>query len=249
MNPSSPAPGDERPGAEPIHWHGERLLLDPDRALVWPAARTLFLADLHLGKPAAYRRLGTPVSEAVTDRDLLRLDALIARHHPERLVVLGDLFHSRAAWDPEVIERVSAWRAAHATLELLLVSGNHDARAGPPPHSLPITLRQGPCSDGPWRLMHDPAQAASESAPVLCGHLHPGVRLVSPLGSMRAPCFWFGTRVGVLPAFGRFTGCALIRPREGDRVFALGHGRVMEVRGRARITPASERPPRPKPHP
>ena len=73
------------------------------------------------------------------------------------------------------------------------------------------------------------------SLPALCGHLHPGVRL-HPAGrtkrpGMRTPCYWFGGTLGVLPAFGRFTGCAMIRPRERDRVFVVGNGRVIEMNG------------------
>ena len=48
---------------------------------------------------------------------------------------------------------------------------------------------------------------------------------------MRAACYWFSETVGVLPAFGRFTGCAMVRPRDGDRVFVVGEGRVAPVGG------------------
>ena len=45
-------------------WAGEPLHLLPERALWWPAARVLFVADLHLGKAATYRALGQPVPAA-----------------------------------------------------------------------------------------------------------------------------------------------------------------------------------------
>ncbi len=37
----------------------ERVQLLADRALYWPRARTLFVADVHLGKAAAFRAGGT----------------------------------------------------------------------------------------------------------------------------------------------------------------------------------------------
>jgi metallophosphoesterase superfamily enzyme len=65
---------------------------------------------------------------------------------------------------------------------------------------------------------------------VLAGHVHPAVR-VGGRGRdrLRLPCFWFGPRVGVLPAFGAFTGTHTITPAPGDRVFAVADDRVLAV--------------------
>jgi metallophosphoesterase superfamily enzyme len=64
----------------------------------------------------------------------------------------------------------------------------------------------------------------------LAGHIHPAVRLTERGGqSLRLPCFWFGARVGVLPAFGAFTGSARVRPRAGDQVFVVADGEVIGV--------------------
>jgi len=54
------------------------------------------------------------------------------------------------------------------------------------------------------------------------GHIHPGVR-VSGGGrqSLQFPCFYFTPAFCVLPAFSRFTGLAMIRPKETDQVFAI----------------------------
>jgi hypothetical protein len=38
----------------------------PDRATWWPAERVLFVADVHLGKPATYSALGQPVPKGTT---------------------------------------------------------------------------------------------------------------------------------------------------------------------------------------
>ena len=61
------------------------------------------------------------------------------------------------------------------------------------------------------------------------GHVHPGVKL----GGMRLPCFWFGERVAILPAFGKFTGLHVMRPgsQPGERVYAVGPGAVIPVFG------------------
>jgi metallophosphoesterase superfamily enzyme len=63
----------------------------------------------------------------------------------------------------------------------------------------------------------------------LAGHIHPAVRLTSGEESLRLPCFWFGARYGVLPAFGAFTGTAEIRPRRGDQVYVVAEQEVLKV--------------------
>jgi len=37
----------------------------------------------------------------------------------------------------------------------------------------------------------------------------------------KLPCFWFGKDVAVLPAFGDFTGCAVVDAAEGDSVWVV----------------------------
>jgi metallophosphoesterase superfamily enzyme len=64
----------------------------------------------------------------------------------------------------------------------------------------------------------------------LSGHLHPAAVLDGAgRQALKLPCFWFGRRVGVLPAFGDFTGCAAIRAVAGDRVFVVAENRVLAV--------------------
>jgi hypothetical protein len=46
----------------------------------------------------------------------------------------------------------------------------------------------------------------------------------------RLPCFWLTPELGVLPAFGAFTGSADISPAPGDRVFAATEHAVLEIR-------------------
>lgn len=205
-----------------------------DRALCWPRRRTLLVADLHLGKAAAFRAAGVPVPESTTGAMLARLSAIIERFDPARLVILGDLLHARTGRSPEVIGAVDAWRRRHADLDILLVRGNHDERSGDPPPSWRMSVRGEPChddGDAAVRFAHHPeaAERAPRDTHVLCGHLHPAVVLSSPERALRAACFWFRRRVCVLPAFGVFTGTAVVRPSRGDHVLAVGDGAIVDV--------------------
>jgi len=101
------------PAACEAVWAGERLHLLAGRALWWPARRTLFVADLHLGKAAAYRALGQPVPGGTTQQNLARLDALIAAQAPQAIVFLGDFLHAPEARTPALLQAALAWRSRH----------------------------------------------------------------------------------------------------------------------------------------
>lgn len=216
-----------------ITWNGIDLLLDADRAIVLREARALLVADVHLGKAATFRAHACPVPEAVTDADLDRLSALVERHDPACIYVLGDLFHAPQSLGAGALQPFRTWRAGH-DLPLTLVRGNHDRRAGDAPADLSIRTVNGPTGLSGLDLVHEPP--ASPARPTLAGHVHPGVSLRArfPRGGLRAPCFHFSAAVGVLPAFSRFTGAESVRARSGDRIFAVGEGAVIEVSPRAR---------------
>ena len=79
---------------------GESVELHAERAMHWPRARTLFVADVHLGKAAAFRAGGVAIPRGATANDLARLTALIERTRATRLVILGDFLHAAAGRVP-----------------------------------------------------------------------------------------------------------------------------------------------------
>jgi uncharacterized protein len=209
---------------------GVELQLLCGKAAWWPAERTLLVADAHIGKAVSYRRLGVPVPEATTGGNLDALDRLLATHAAKRIVFLGDLLHSRLAHDRATLAAFAAWRELRSQLELILVRGNHDDRAGDPPPSWgvhcvdePFVLPSAPC----LALCHHPD--ARDNAYVLAGHHHPCVTVGRGIDRLRLPCFHIGERVGVLPAFGAFTGMHPIDRAPGDRVFVVADNAVHEL--------------------
>lgn len=186
------------------------------RALSLPAFSTLLVADAHLGKAAAFRRLGVPVPRGTTAAALERLDALLAASGATRIVFLGDLLHAKQGRAPGTEAAVAAWRERHAALDLVLVRGNHDRHAGDPPTAWGVRCVDEPFALGPFALCHHPQPVPGAYA--LAGHLHPGVVVGHGRERLRLPCFHFGPDVGVLPAFGEFTGLHTVQPAPGDAV-------------------------------
>ena len=209
---------------------GERVVLLPDRAAWLPAHATLLVADAHLGKAASFRRLGVPVPEASTDGTLARLDATIAATGARRIVFLGDLLHAARGRGPVLDAALQAWRSRQAGLDLVLVRGNHDRKAGDPPPAWGLLAVAEPLRLGGLALRHHPQP--EPGAYVLAGHVHPAAIVGGPAHQrLRLPCFWLGAEVGVLPAFGEFTGGRVVEPEAGDRVFVAGGERVWALRG------------------
>jgi DNA ligase-associated metallophosphoesterase len=204
---------------------GSRARLLAERALLLTDARALVVADLHFGKAASFRARGVPVPRGTTDGNIRRLDLLLAGTGATTLIFLGDLFHAREAHAPDTVAALCAWRRRQSALEMILIEGNHDRHAGPPPAVLGIQVVDEPFCMGDLALCHHPQQLPG--AHVLAGHLHPCVRLYGAANdSLRLPCFWIREPMTLLPAFGEFTGGAPIAREAGDRVVAVGDGRL-----------------------
>jgi DNA ligase-associated metallophosphoesterase len=207
---------------------GERLVALPDRALFWPSEHIVFVADVHLGKAATFRASAIPIPGGTTETILNSLSAVLNRTQARNLVFLGDLWHAKAGRTAGVVNQFLAWRRRHQDVEMTLVEGNHDRRSGRLPDEAEVLEVEEPHRLGPFALRHYPEP--SELGYVLSGHLHPGAVLDGGgAQSMKLPCFWFGESVGVLPAFGDFTGCAAIQPSRQDRVIVLAENQVLSV--------------------
>jgi DNA ligase-associated metallophosphoesterase len=223
---------------------GERFVLLPERAVFWPAASTLLVADLHWGKDQSFRRHGIPLPTGDLDEELERLATASRRTEARRIVVLGDLIHDATGMTDEVVARVTAARRSIlAVPEFVLVRGNHDRHLPRMPAPLGIEERHEPWlpegRDGRFALAHD-ADAAAEAlggpaeplAPYLfCGHRHPTVRLRPRRSgdSLRMPCFHVESTRAHLPAFCRFSNGPPVERRADDRVFAVVEETVVEV--------------------
>ena len=212
-------------GALALDLAGQTVQLLPAKALWWPHAATLFVADAHIGKAATYRAHGVPVPEATTADTLGRLSALLTELPVEKLVLLGDLLHAAEAHRPAVSAPLHAWRARHTRVAMQLVRGNHDSRAGDPPPSLGIEVVDEPLDLAPLAACHHPQRLAGTT--VLAGHWHPVVHLRGRgRDGLRLPAFWHAPGLLVLPAFGAFTGGQALPHDAAARLYGVGGGRV-----------------------
>lgn len=208
----------------PFILKGEELELHPLKALWWPARRTLIVSDVHVGKAGHFAAHGMPVPLMAFKENCWNLSLLYDTYCPERVLFLGDLFHSRrnAEWDI-----FYDFSQNYPQLDAVLIRGNHDSLADDVYTDLGLTLVDS-LEEGPFRLVHEPEEGESERYR-LCGHIHPAVRLKGGNDSMRLPCYWFGKFEGVMPAFGSLTGTHRVKPKKGDSVFVSTGKEVVRV--------------------
>lgn len=203
----------------------QNLIIDPLRAVYWIEQKMLIVSDLHLGKAGHFRKNGVPVPRQVHISDFQKLNSLIEKYTPESIIFLGDLFHSELneEWQDFVF-----WSNHHREIRQILIEGNHDILHQKAYAATQIEILQQ-LTLPPFHLTHVPADSELYN---LAGHIHPSVRLT---GSARQgatfPCFYFAARSGLFPAFGNFTGNHRIKPKKGDRVFALTGHSVIDLMG------------------
>ena len=216
-----------RDAAEPalLELAGPRLELLPERAVYVPALSTLLLADLHLGKGDAFRRAGIALPAGGTAQDLARLSALIERHQPEQVIVLGDLIHGPVPEDAHWREQWRRFLDRHAGQRFAAVLGNHDRALRGAGDFEGVQLLPEGSACGPLRLHHEPPEAdaaeriSTARSLVVCGHLHPVLRLRQPGLPPRLPAFWLRGQRLMLPAFSAFTGGYALQPKPGDQLW------------------------------
>ncbi|GAC1309624.1 MAG: ligase-associated DNA damage response endonuclease PdeM [Steroidobacteraceae bacterium] len=207
---------------------GETLVMHPERAVLWPARRTLIVADTHFGKSGLLREQGLAVPAGSDEHDRTRLTHLIAQTRALRLIVLGDFLHAPLDAGSPDASALARWLATLGSTEVHVVAGNHD-RGVAQRWLPPVQWHHAEMREPPFRFMHDFEQGRPSDVPfTLSGHVHP----VAKLGGLRksgsrVPIFWLRKWGLVLPSFGVFTGGFAVTPAAGDRVFAVGTERVV----------------------
>ena len=204
-----------------------------DRAVYLPAAETLVLSDLHIGRDEA-SNLELRVGE---HGDLTaRFERLLAYFSPDEVVVAGDFLHSFSTLPRGVAETVRELKTAcrEAGARLVVTPGNHDAMLD--------EVWDGPTHSeyrvGDWVVCHGHEEPTTDADGYIVGHDHPAI----DIEGQRRPCYLAGdgvygdSRLLMLPAFTRLAGRARPRRRRDADVPAVG--RVPPTVVRKLLTPS-----------
>jgi len=150
------------------------------------------------------------------------MESLFQTFAIERILFLGDLFHSDQNNEWHLF---AAW-VEQQKAELVLVEGNHDVIPSWKFEQLGLKMVESLTQEG-FFFTHFPT--TQEDHFVFCGHVHPGVKLKGAgLQRLSLPCFYQSQNQLILPAFGAFTGLHLLQAKAGDRVFVTTGKEVVE---------------------
>ena len=183
-----------------------------DRTLYLPAANTLVLADLHLGRDRT-SAVELPVGERNDIHE--RLETHLESVSPSHVVLAGDLLHSFDRVPTGVSESLQSIkdRIDDAGATVTVLQGNHDTMLS--------TLLSGP-TQSEYQLSDDVIVAHGHRRPTrgaeryIVGHEHPTILVEGA----RRPCAlactdqFDGSEVVVLPAFTRLARGTLVNGLE-----------------------------------
>tara|TARA_B100001146_G_scaffold220750_1_gene229923 strand:- start:53 stop:682 length:630 start_codon:yes stop_codon:yes gene_type:complete len=189
----------------------------------WEEQKALLVADVHLGKISHFRKYGSAVPQSAIQTNFDRLDEAVTEFQPQKIIFLGDLFHSALNAEWNLFE---SWLQKQQA-EIILIAGNHDIISPIHYEELGVKIYQELQIEN-FRLTHHPEEKETDFN--ICGHIHPGYRLVGLAKQhLKLKCFFRSKNQLILPAFGEFTGAFLMKPEEKDQVFVCAQSEVIRV--------------------
>ncbi|MEY3989302.1 MAG: hypothetical protein RI985_383 [Chloroflexota bacterium] len=192
----------------------------PSRALYWPIRQMLVVADLHLG------RIVSRAPKLLDDVQLTlsRLSDALAQTKASQLLFLGDVFHMRNAYHPELVNAFDVWRTSHEQIEMILVRGNHERAMGDPPGQLRLHCVNPGYAEGGVTFLHEPRHMNSFT---ICAHLHPCLLVPTDRAiATTVPCFVWNQEYLYMPAF-EDTIPGRVISRRFDEQYACIHNQMV----------------------
>jgi uncharacterized protein len=201
------------------------FILHPSGSAFWQERNVLLISDVHLGKVSHFRKYGVAIPENSILRNFERLNEVLEFFAPQKLVFLGDLFHSKKNQEWELF---ATW-LQYIQTEIILIAGNHDIIEQKHYDELKVRVTKEIIAGG-FLFTHHPQER--QGVFNFCGHIHPAVQLYG-MGKqfMKLPCFFKKENQMILPAFGEFTGTFVLRPEEKDCVYAIAKDQIVTVCG------------------
>jgi DNA ligase-associated metallophosphoesterase len=205
----------------------ETYVLLNEKALFRASDATLIIADLHLGKAQHFRKNGIYLPQKSAEKDYERLKQLIGSLKPQRIILLGDLFHSTYNHEWELF---CGFVNGFKKIEFVLILGNHDILEEQQYKSICSKIVEDVLEEDDVVFSHHPLKKIPKNKINIAGHIHPGV-VLSGKGKqhVKLPCFyWFSNQL-ILPAFGSLTGLQLIVPEKEAKVYVVATKKVMQM--------------------
>ena len=188
-------------------WNGTKLELYANQVLFIPLTRELLISDIHIGKAEYFQLNGIPLTNHEDENNLSRIYKLINQFKPRKIVILGDLFHSRYSLNKNLIYKVEKLFKTFKN-KIELIEGNHDKGC----HLNDISYLKQKSSLN-LIFTHEPIAKKDNYTLNICGHYHPKLMLKNNQDKLSFKCFAYDSFNNnlYLPSFGDLTGGFLCR--------------------------------------
>ena len=185
-----------------FYWEDTLLEMLPSRALFLPETKELLICDIHLGKAEYFQQNGIPLTNNSDENNFSKIKKIVKKYSPKKLIILGDLFHSKYSIDKNLQEKVEDLPELLKT-NVELVLGNHD---------IGCKIKNLKVFDikkiKNIVLSHEPINLVNNKTFNICGHYHPKLYLKNKGDKLSFRCFAMDMKKNTLylPAFGDLTG-------------------------------------------
>ena len=185
-----------------FYWEDTLIEMLPSRALFLPQTKELLICDVHLGKAEYFQQNGIPLTNNSDENNFTRIESIVRKYSPEKLIILGDLFHSKYSISKTLQRKVEGLPELLKT-NVELVLGNHD---------IGCKIKNIKIFDIKKNkniiFSHEPLTLADNKSLNICGHYHPKLYLKNNGDKLSLRCFAMDTNKNILylPAFGDLTG-------------------------------------------
>ena len=185
-----------------FYWEDTLIEMLPSRALFLPQTKELLICDVHLGKAEYFQQNGIPLTNNSDENNFIRIESIVRKYSPKKLIILGDLFHSKYSISKTLQKRVEDLPEQLKT-NVELVLGNHDVGCNIKNIKI-LDIRK----NKNITLSHEPLNLADNKSLNICGHYHPKLYLKNNGDKLSLRCFAMDTKKNnlYLPAFGDLTG-------------------------------------------
>ena len=183
-------------------WEDTLLEMLPSRALFLPQTKELLISDIHLGKAEYFQQNGIPLTNNSDENNFARIKKIVKKYSPEKLIILGDLFHSKYSIDKNLQKKVEDLPELLKT-NVQLIQGNHDVGCNIQNIKI-FDVRK----TKNIIFSHEPIDLADNKTLNICGHYHPKLYLKNKGDKLSLRCFAMDKNRNTLflPAFGDLTG-------------------------------------------
>ena len=207
-----------------LFWDDTLLEMFPSRSLFNHKTKELLISDIHLGKGEYFQQNGIPLTNKGDKSNFDRIYNLIDKFNPNKLIILGDLFHSKKALSSNLkydIEELTRY----CKNKIIFIEGNHDKGC-----LIKNIIYLKKMRSLNLIYSHEPLNINQKNILNICGHYHPKFLLKDFKDQISLRCFALDKYKNTLylPAFGDLTGGQFCK-REFKKWGILSENKMIEI--------------------